>query len=200
VAAGLIADDPSDPRPTLLAFASGGALFFGAMFAGAWWQTRPRPHPELDALLAELSVSPATGGTAALAVMGRVARAYIALGAIVTALGLVAIVQEGLGFGNPRLTLGVMVAIVVVWAMAVPWVLGRAREASAAVLGPLGLAQEGATIEGERHGRRVRIDLTASGSTTNVESGGEWIVIRRADNQGASWLWDLQRAERQASE
>jgi hypothetical protein len=168
VVAGVIADDPSDPRPTLLTFAAGGALFFGAIFATAWWQTRPTSDPALEALLAELALEPSTGGVAAIGAMRRVARAYIALGALVTALGLAATLQEALELGSARLTLYAMVAIVVVWALAVPAVLRRANAASAAVLAPLGLSQSGASLAGERHGHAVRVELTAQGSTTRV--------------------------------
>ena len=41
-----------------------------------------------------------------------------------------------------------------------PLVLRRAEAASEAVLGPLGLAQSGAAVAGERHGRRVTISFT----------------------------------------
>jgi hypothetical protein len=33
VLAGALADDPTDPKPTLIAFAAGGTAFFGAMAA-----------------------------------------------------------------------------------------------------------------------------------------------------------------------
>ena len=165
-------DDASDGTPVALAFAGGGAAFFGAMFGIAWWQTRPQSDPELDALIAELSLDPAAtpGGARAIGGMRRTARAYIALGVVVTALGLAAIVQEGLGVGDPRATLIAAVVIVVAWAAAVPLVLRRAREASEAVLGPLGLEQRGAAIAGERHGRRVSVALSARGSVVRVAS------------------------------
>ena len=168
----ILNEDPSDGRPVALAFAGGGAAFFGAMFGIAWWQTRPRSDPELDALVAELSLdSTASPGSArAIGGMRRTARAYIALGAVVTALGLAAIVQEGLGAGDPKATLIAMVVIVIAWAAAVPLVVRRSREASAAVLGPLGLEQRGATMAGERHGRRVSVALGPRGSVVRVAS------------------------------
>jgi hypothetical protein len=58
VLAGALADDPTDPKPTLIAFAAGGTAFFGAIFGYSLWRTRRRPEPELDALLGELSVEP----------------------------------------------------------------------------------------------------------------------------------------------
>jgi hypothetical protein len=105
--------------------------------------------------------------------MRRTARAYIALGVLVTALALAAIVQEGLEVGSPRATLIATVAIVIAWAAAVPLVLRRARDASHAVLAPLGLEQTGATIAGERSGRRVSIALGPHGSLTRVASDAE---------------------------
>ena len=171
----VVNDDPSDGGPVLLAFAGGGAAFFGAVFGIAWWQTRPRSDPELDTLIAELSLDPAAtpGGARAIGDMRLTARAYIALGAVVTALGLAAIVQEGLGVGDPRATLIASVVIVIAWAAAVPLVLRRAREASEAVLGPLGLEQRGASIAGERSGRRVSIALGPRGSVVRVASEAE---------------------------
>ena len=69
-------DDPSDGTPTLLAFAAGGAVFFGVIFGYGLWRTRPRADPELDLLLDELAIEPRTsGGTAAeIGAMRRVAR------------------------------------------------------------------------------------------------------------------------------
>ena len=51
VLAGALADDPTDPEPTLIAFAAGGTAFFGAIFGYSLWRTRRRAEPELDALL-----------------------------------------------------------------------------------------------------------------------------------------------------
>jgi hypothetical protein len=171
----VVGEDPSDGGDVALAFAGGGAAFFTVVFGFAWWQTRPRTDPELDALLSELSLDPVAGPGRAAAIGGmrRTARAYIALGALITALGLAAIAQEGLGVGSPRATLFAIVTIVVAWAAAVPLVLRRARGASEAVLGPLGLAQQGATIAGERHGRRVSVALGPKGSVTRVASDVE---------------------------
>ena len=59
VVATVVNDDAADPRPIVLTFAAGGAVFFGAIFGVALWQTRPRTDPELDALLTELAVEPA---------------------------------------------------------------------------------------------------------------------------------------------
>jgi hypothetical protein len=177
-------DDPADARPVLLAFAGGGATFFGIVFGVSLWQTRPRSDPELDAVLGELALEPgaaagdsrAIGGVQArrsraaplLRRLSAVARAYIVLGAVVTGLGLAAILQEGYGVGSPRTTLYAMVGIVVCWALAVPAVLRYASSATESVLGPLGLAQEGARMAGERRGSRVSVSLTAKGSVTRL--------------------------------
>jgi hypothetical protein len=197
VLAGVLNDDPSDGRPVLLTFAAGGAIFFGIVFGVALWQTRTQDDPELDALLEELALEPVAGGGRAAAIGGmrRVARAYILLGIIVTFLGLAAIVQEGLEFGSPRGTLYAMVAIVVAWAAAVPLVIRYANRASAAVLGPLGLEQVGATLSGERHGRQVSISLTPKGSTTRVEGAGDIAplagdAILAWAGRGNSATWD----------
>lgn len=191
-------DDPSDGRPVALAFAGGGAAFFGAMFGIAWRQTRPRSDPRLDGLIAELSLDPVAtpGGARAIGGMRRTARAYIALGAVVTALGLAAIVQEGLEIGDPRATLIATVVIVIAWAAAVPLVLRRARDASVAVLGPLGLEQRGASIAGERFGRHVSIALGPRGSVVRVASEREPEPLHGADailayaGRGEVGTWD----------
>lgn len=170
VAVTVINDDPGDGAPVLLAFAGGGTAFFGAVFGAALWQTRPPARSELDALLAELAIDPVAGSGSAREIGGmqRVARVYLVLGAVVTALGLAAIVEAGLGVGSARATLYTLVAIVVAWALAVPWVIRRANRASSAVLAPLGLTQSGAVLSGERHGRSVRVEITSSGSTTRL--------------------------------
>ena len=167
-------DDAADPRPVLLTFAAGGAAFFGAIFGIALWQTRPRSDPELDALLAELAVEPAATRLRAslIGTMRRVARAYIVLGMVVTALGLLAIVQESGDQGSAGTTLAVMVGIVVLWALAIPFVLRFANRASASILAPLGLTQQGAVLAGERHGRAVRIEITSTGSVTRLSADG----------------------------
>jgi hypothetical protein len=197
VGVAVVNDDPADGTPVLVAFAGGGALFFGGVFGVALWQTRRKADPELDRIYAELALEPAPMPSASLALGATrtAARAYIVLGAIVTALGLVAIIQEGLDIGNPAVTLYVLVAIVVAWAAAVPLVLRRAHEAATALLSPLGLQQHGSRIEGERHGRRVSIEFSATGSETLVGS----VVIRRRGHDGAAWLRDLSEAERQAA-
>jgi len=189
-------DDASDGTPTLLAFVGGGAVFFGAIFGYGIWRTRPRTDRELDLLLDELAIEPRTsGGTAAeIGAMRRVARAYLVLGALVTALGLFAILEQGLGFGSAGATVAVIVAITVLWALAIPLVLRRARDASVAVLSPLRLEQHGSEITGERHGRRVTVRFTGRESVTTV---GE-IELRSPSDEPAGWLRDLAEAERLA--
>ncbi len=174
VVAAVVNDDAADPRPILLTFAAGGAAFFGVVFGVALWQTRPRSDPELDALLAELAVEPAATRLRAslIGTMRRIARAYIVLGIVVTALGLLAIVQESGDEGSATTTLGLMVGIVVLWALAIPFVIRFANRASASILAPLGLTQRGAVLVGERHGRAVRIEITSAGSVTRLAGDG----------------------------
>lgn len=200
----VVNDDPADGRPVLLAFAGGGAAFFAIVFGASLWQTRPRRDPELDALLGELSLEPgaATGSSRAIGQMSRIARTYIVLGAVVTALGLAAILEQGYGVGSPRATLYAMVGIVVCWALAVPAVLRSANSAARAVLGPLALAQAGAEIAGERHGTEVRVSLTAKGSMTRLKCAGNPEVPELAGEQlrafagrGDASVWDGVRAE-----
>ena len=157
VLAAVLNDDPSDGRPVLLTFAGGGATFFGLVFGISLWSTRSQADPHLDELLAELAVEPELGRHRAsqIGAMRQVARIYLLLGAVVTALGFVAIVQEALEVGSPRTTLTAMVVIVVLWALAVPFVLRQANRASGSVLSPLGLEQSGGVMAGERHGRRL---------------------------------------------
>jgi len=175
VVAAVLNDDPGEPAPVLLTFAAGGALFFGAIFGIGLWRTRPRSDPELDLLLAELTIEPGGQGGSARAIGGmrRIARAYMVLGAIVTGLGLVAIVEAALEIGSPVATVWALVAITVAWALAIPFVLRYANSASAATLGPLGLAQRGAALVGERHGRQVRVEITPKGSATSLDSKRE---------------------------
>lgn len=180
VLAAVLSDDPSDPRPVLLTFAAGGAIFFGLIFAIAFLQTRAEPDPELDALLAELAVEPELGRHRAsqIGAVRRVARAYILLGALVTGLGLVAIAQDALGLGSSPATLIAIVVIVVLWALAVPFVLRLATRASGSVLSPLGLEQRGSVIAGERHGRAVSIEVSAAGSVTRLRDAGPAPALR----------------------
>jgi hypothetical protein len=181
--------------------ASAMAAFFACFFGTLLWKTRARADPELDRVYTELAITqaPMPSASRALGGMRSVVRAYIVLGAAVTALGLLAVVQEGLEFGSAAATVGALVAIVVVWAAAVPLVLRRANAASVAVLAPLGLRQNGTVMAGERHGRRVSIEITAAGSVTRVDAPEGAIVIRRKGHDGASWLRDLQEAEMQAA-
>jgi hypothetical protein len=186
-------DDPSDGTPTLVAFAAGGAVFFGAVFGYGLWRTRPRSDPELDLIMDELAIEPRTSGGTAVEIdaMRRVARVYLALGAVITALGLLAILEQGLGFGSVGATIAVIIAITVAWALAIPFVLGRARDASVAMLAPLGLEQHGAEITGERHGRRVTVRFTERETVTTV---GE-VELRSPSDEPAGWLRDLAEAE-----
>jgi len=196
VLAAVLNDDPSDPRPVTLTFAAGGAIFFGLIFGISLWNTRTKKFPDLELLYAELSIEPELGGNRAaqLGTMRFVARCYLVLGMLVTALGLAAIVQESVGVGSARTTLTVMVVIVVLWALAIPLVLRVARRATDSVLSPLHLEQAGAAIVGERYGRRMRIDVTAAGWRTRLspvsgapELRGDGILAHAGRGDSETW-------------
>jgi len=191
----VLADDPASGRPTLLAFAGGGAIFFEIVFGAALWQTRPRSDPELDLLVAELTIGPASGrGAGAVVAMRTVGRAYIVLGAVVTLLGFVAVVQEATGAGGVRTTITAMLVIVVLWALAIPVVMRLAKRASEEALAPLGLVQSGAVLEGERHGRDVHVRFAGSGWVTRVDgdakvSSLQGDEVRAFAGRGSSETW-----------
>ena len=110
VLAGVLSDDPTDPGPTLTAFAVGGTLFFAVMFGAAlreqlrWQGTDPKRR-----------------------FYRRVAIGYSLAGAVVTGLGFAAIWQQALGGGDPRVFIYPLVGIVVVWAIAALAILRRVR-------------------------------------------------------------------------
>ena len=199
VTPGALADDPTDPTPTLIGFAAGGTVFFGAVFGYSLWKTRAKPDPGLDGLLRELTLEDwgewgANLTAASIGASRRLVQAYLVLGIIVTALGLSIIWQEGLEVGNTKITVFAMVAIVVVWAAATPAILGWAQRNSAAALAPLGLVQSGAEMAGERYGRQVRVTLDAHGSKTRVtaQSGalpleGEAILAYASHGSPETW-------------
>ena len=196
---GALAEDPTDPAPTLIGFAAGGTVFFGLVFGYSLWKTRAKPDPELDGLLRELALEERSeweaGITAsAIGASRRLAQAYLVLGIIVTALGLSIMWQEGLEVGSTKVTVIVLVAIVVVWAAATPAILGWAQRNSAAVLAPLGLIQDGTVLAGERHGRAVAITLDQYGSLTRLTGSsdalpleGEAILAYVGRGSAATW-------------
>jgi hypothetical protein len=199
VLAGVLADDPTDPKPTLIAFAAGGTAFFGAIFGYSLWRVRRRPEPELDALLRELSLEP--GGSADIAASigapRRLVQAYLVGGTVVTALGLAAIWQEALDAGSPRLTLYALGVVVIAWAAATPAIVGWARRQSGVVLAPLGLTQSrgSATLAGERHGRPVGVEITSKGSVTRVIATAAAPSLDGAEilaytGRGSERIWD----------
>lgn len=197
---GALADDPTDPTPTLLGFAAGGTVFWGAIFGYSLWRTRAEPDPELDGLLRELNLEDrgewgARMTASAIGSSRLLVQAYLVLGIIVTALGLSIIWQEGLEVGSTKATVYVLVAIVVIWAAATPALLGWAQRNSAAVLAPLGLVQNGAELSGERHGRGVSVTLDGHGSKTRVaaESGALPLddeAILAYAGRGSSETWE----------
>ena len=202
VSAAMLNRNPSDPMPVVLAFVIGAAVFFGAVFGIALWQTRRRPSPDLDALLASLTLDGRVPPTSSTAVVGgrRTVRAYLVLGIVVTALGLAAVLLGVLGSPLTVVVVGVLLVTLVGWAAAVPAVLRSRRAAAAALLEPLGLEQRGADIVGTRHGRDIRVAFSARGTRTIVKSEqGDPIVITRSGHPDGGWLRDLAEAERRAA-
>jgi hypothetical protein len=201
VLAGVLSEDPTEPGPTLIAFSAGGAVFFAIVFGAAWRASSRRADPELDVLLQELALEPQVprANAASIRSTRRIARAYILLGALVTALGLAAVAQQGVtgGDGDPRVFLYPLGAIVVLWAMATPVIVKTALANSAAVLAPLGLTTggpRGATMSGERHGRSVAVHLRADGSTVELECPapgvsleGDEALARAARGRAETW-------------
>lgn len=199
VLAGALADDPTDPKPTLIAFAAGGTAFFGAIFGYSLWRTRRRPEPELDALLGELSLEPGGGAgiAASIGASRRLVQAYLVGGIVVTALGLATIWQEAFDAGSPRWTLYALGVVVVAWAAATPAIVGWAWRQSAAVLAPLGMTQSrrSATLSGERHGRRVQVEIKSKGSVTRVTTTAAAPSLNGAEilaytGRGSERTWD----------
>ena len=202
VAVAMLNPRPSDPTPIVLTFVIGAAAFFGAVFGIALWQTQRRPSPELDALLASLTLEGHVPPTAGAAIVGgrRTVRAYLVLGIIVTALGLAAVL---LGVFESPLTsfaVGLLIVTLIGWAAAVPVVLRNRRADATALLEPLGLEQRGADIVGTRHGRGIRVTFSARGTRTTVRlEQGDPIVIARNGHPDDGWLRDLAEAERRAA-
>lgn len=108
VLAGVLADDPTDPGPTLTAFVAGGALFFGLMFGAALWQQLRWRADSGEARFGK-----------------RVAVGYSIAGAVVTGLGLAAVWRGGIEGEDASVFLVPLVAIVIVWAVAAALILRR---------------------------------------------------------------------------
>ena len=202
VAAAMLNPSPSDPMPVVLTFIIGAGLFFGAVFGIALWQTRRRPSPGLDELLASLTLEGQVPPTASAAFVGgrRTVRLYLVLGIVVTALGLAAILLGVLGSEYARLVLAALAVTLFGWAVAVPMVLRERRAAASALLEPLGLAMRGADLVGSRHGRDIRITFSARGTRTTVKpERGDPVVITRNGHPDDGWLRDLAEAEERAA-
>jgi membrane protein DedA with SNARE-associated domain len=111
VLVGVVADDPTDPKPTLIAFIGGGAVFFGLMFGFA--------------LVEQLRWSAKTPESR----FGRrVAIGYTLAGITVTALGLAGMWAGGVEDVDSRLFYYPLVAIVVLWAGVALWLLRHYRQ------------------------------------------------------------------------
>jgi hypothetical protein len=107
IAVTVINDDPSDGKPTMIAFITGAAVFFSLMFG--------------IALVQQVRWS---ANTPEQRFGRRVAIGYTLAGIVVTALGLAAIWAGGEdGSSDARLFLYPMIGIVVVWAGVALWLL-----------------------------------------------------------------------------
>lgn len=180
--------EPRDQAgPVRLTTAVGGAIFFGGIFVGAYVQLRRSSRHQVNELYERLAVAPVPSGTAAPAgTMGRIGRAYLVFGVLVTAGGLVAIGLNDDGIG--RWILWGVVAIAIVWVLYLVlyawWAAFRAAEDAVAPLGlrltsqPSYVPDAGSgggqlvgpiVYEGRRHGRAVRIEQTTKQAITWVE-------------------------------
>jgi hypothetical protein len=194
--------DASNPTPIVLTFVIGAAVFFGAVFGIALWQTRLRPSPGLDALLESLTLVGHAPPTAAAAHVGgrRTVRLYLVLGIVVTALGLAAILLGVLGSPFVRIPLVLLSLTILGWSAAAILILRDRRAVASALLEPLGLEQRGADIVGRRHGRGIRITFSARGTRTTVKpERGDPVVIARNGHPDDGWLRDLAEAEQRAA-
>lgn len=108
VLVGVVHDDPSDPKPTLVAFIAGGVIFFGLMFGAALWQ-QLRWRAESDE--ARFGKGVAVG--------------YSVTGAVVTGLGLAAVWRAGIQGEDAGVFLYPLVGIVIVWALVAVWLIRR---------------------------------------------------------------------------
>ncbi len=158
--------------------------------------------PELDALLASLTLEGQEPPTSARAFLGgrRTARVYLVLGIVVTALGLATVLLGVLESPLTGVAVGATVITVVGWAAAVPAVLRDRRADATALLEPLGLAERDGVVTGTRHGRRVSVTFSGRGTRTTVRPElGDPIVITRSGHPDGGWLEDLAEAERRAA-
>ena len=202
VAAAMLNGNPSDPIPIVLTFVIGAAAFFGCVFGIALWQTRRRPAPGLEELLASLTLEGQVPPTSGVAIVGgrRTVRAYLVLGIVVTVLGLAAVLIGVLESPLTGFAVGLLIVTLIGWAAAVPLVLRERRATASALLGPLGLEQRGADIVGTRHGRGIRVTFSARGTRTTVKPRqGDPVVITRNGHPDDGWLRDLAEAERRAA-
>lgn len=167
--------EPGDSRPATLTFAICGAVFFGVLFTVAGIQMRGAQLGARTDLYQRLALTPVTPKTIRHAARGasRVGYVYLAFGAVVTALGLVAI-----GAAESRwsdLLFRVMIALVVIWLVYMVFAFRQVYAATDELFAPLGLRLvetpsyvvgwigEGGrlsgalTYAGTRHGRELSI-------------------------------------------
>lgn len=177
---------PSNPRPGSIAFAVGGAVFFGVVFAVAAVGMRRSQYTSRSELYDRLAVAPVDPSTIRRATRGmyRIGYTYLAFGALVTGLGLAAI-----GFGDDdggSWMFTVMIVLIVLWFGYMLFALRRVYTSTDVLFAPLGLHLEevpsyvvhwfggtslsGAmTYGGTRHGRHVSITQEPKQAVTVVQ-------------------------------
>lgn len=167
--------EPGKSRPATLAFAIGGAVFFGVLFAVAGVQMRRSQLRARTDLYQRLALTPVSTATIRRAARGtsRIGYTYLGFGAVVTGLGLAAIAAADSRWSEWLFR--VMLALVVLWLVYMVFALRRVYSASDELFAPLGLRLvetpsyvvgwfgEGGqlrgalTYAGTRHGREVSI-------------------------------------------
>lgn len=177
--------EPGDDQLVTNTFAIAGAVFFTLVFGFGFIQLRRSSSRVRTDLYERLAVRPVSREALRASVRGsnRIAAVYLSFGAVVTALGLLAIAARD--EMESRL-LVVIVVIVVVWMFVAVWALTRSFVSTSAVFAPLGLTLTGTpeyrysvlarrgwmsgamTYAGERHGRLVEITHEADRAVTVI--------------------------------
>lgn len=166
---------PGDSRPGNVAFAIGGAVFFGVVFTVAAVQMRRTQLRGRNDLYERLALTPVSPATIRRASRGahRIGYGYLVFGALVTGLGLAAIAASDTRWSRGFLL--AMLGLVVLWLVYMVYALRRVFSTTEELFAPLGLRLVsmptyvlnwftdgghmvgGVTYAGSRHGREVAI-------------------------------------------
>jgi hypothetical protein len=178
--------DPSDAGPILRTFALGGGVFIGlALIAGGWELRRSQTRASVR-LYHRLALQAVSQGAIRTARRQTQDIGYVHLIFVgVTS----ALLFTGIAYGEDgpyRVLFGAGFGLVVIWTIYSFYALGRAYAGAGKLLTPLGLTVTTIptwrprwsggggdlggrlTIDGERHGRRVRIEQAGGVSVTTV--------------------------------